>query len=111
MIDNELDNIIGLAAKYPVINKVGIFGSYARGEQTKKSDIDILYDYDIEDNNDSSFVLEILNYYDDIAQEFSKFNLDFDYVSYKGVMDSNDAKIRENIISEVRWVYERKAQT
>lgn len=33
-----------LEKKYK-INQVGIFGSYIRGEQTQKSDLDILIDY------------------------------------------------------------------
>lgn len=34
-----------LERKYPVIN-IGVFGSYARGEATDKSDIDIAVDID-----------------------------------------------------------------
>lgn len=32
--------------KHYNITEIGLFGSYLRGEQTKKSDIDILIDYD-----------------------------------------------------------------
>ncbi|MCY6491573.1 nucleotidyltransferase family protein [Leptolyngbya sp. GGD] len=28
------------------MNKVGIFGSYARGERTETSDVDVLIDYE-----------------------------------------------------------------
>ncbi|MCL2616479.1 MAG: nucleotidyltransferase domain-containing protein [Defluviitaleaceae bacterium] len=104
MLDQNIIEIIELASKYPVINRVGVFGSYVRNEQTKGSDIDILFDY-TSVNEDS--VLEILDYGEELSIEFKKINLDFDYVSYKGVVDSNNKKVKENILSEVVWVYER----
>lgn len=45
--NNELEKIkskIIRVLKEKGIKKAGIFGSYARGEQTKKSDVDILID-------------------------------------------------------------------
>ena len=107
MLDSRIENIIVLAAKYPVISRVGVFGSYARGEQTAESDIDILFDYIKADDNDEDYVLDILDYGDELSQEFEKLNLKFDYVSYKGVTDSSDIKTRDNILSEVIWVYKR----
>lgn len=104
MLDQNIIEIIELASKYPVINRVGVFGSYVRNEQTKGSDIDILFDY-TSVNEDS--VLERLDYGEELSIEFKKINLDFDYVSYKGVVDSNNKKVKENILSEVVWVYER----
>lgn len=41
----EIDIIINTMKPYNP-TKIGIFGSYARGENTEDSDIDILYDYD-----------------------------------------------------------------
>ena len=104
MIDERIKSIILLAVKYPVISRVGVFGSYARGEQTTESDVDILYDY-IKTNED--YVLDILDYADELTTEFEKLNLEFDYVSYKGVIDSNNNKTRERILSETVWLYER----
>ena len=104
MIDEKIKNIIRLANKYPVINRVGVFGSYARGEQTADSDIDILYH---EDLNNKDSVLEVLNYGAELTNEFEKLNIECDYVSYWGIADSPNKKTRNRILSEVVWLYER----
>lgn len=41
----QIDIIIKVMKPYNP-KKIGIFGSFARGENTEKSDIDILYDYE-----------------------------------------------------------------
>ncbi|MFA6531066.1 MAG: nucleotidyltransferase family protein [Candidatus Micrarchaeia archaeon] len=48
----ELDNKIKLLTKHKKelakeykIKEIGVFGSYVRGEQTKKSDLDIIVDF------------------------------------------------------------------
>ena len=46
-IENIKEKIVPLL-KENKVTKAGIFGSYARGEQTKKSDIDILVEVDNE---------------------------------------------------------------
>ena len=107
MLDDTIKNIITLAKKYPVISRVGVFGSYARGEQTADSDIDVLFDYNKANDDDTDFVLDILNYADELSKEFGKMNLNLDCVSYKGVMRSTDNKVRESIISSVMWIYNR----
>ena len=104
MIDDRIKKIILLAEKYPVISRVGIFGSYARGEQTSESDIDILFDYD-KPNED--YVLEVLNYGDELTAEFEKLNLACDYISYKGVIDSDNSKSQKRILSDAVWIYKR----
>lgn len=47
------------------ISKAWIFGSYARGEQTKDSDIDILVDFDPDNHLDlfsiASFIIDLEN--------------------------------------------------
>ena len=58
MLDRNIVKAIELASKYPIISRVGVFGSYARGEQTESSDIDILFDYTSIDENS---ILETLD--------------------------------------------------
>ncbi len=44
-IKNKLaENLSGLKGKYP-IERLAVFGSYARGEATDKSDIDIMVEF------------------------------------------------------------------
>ena len=107
MIDEKIKDIIMLALKYPVINRVGIFGSYARGEQTTDSDIDILFDYTMANNDDIEYVVDVMNYGGEMSRELKKLNIELDYVSYDGVINSPNNKIKNNILSEVVWVYER----
>jgi len=107
MINDDIADVIRRAQKYPVISRVGVFGSYMRGEQTADSDIDILFDYDKASENDEDYILDILDYGDELSKEFAKMNLQHDYVSYKGVVNSGNNKMRDNILSEVTWVYER----
>ncbi len=45
MITNEQKNIIIETLKPYNPSFIGLFGSYARNEETEKSDIDILYDF------------------------------------------------------------------
>lgn len=47
MINNYQKNIIKKVTKKVKPTYVGIFGSYARGEQNENSDIDILIDFDM----------------------------------------------------------------
>ena len=104
IIDAKIVNIIQLADKYPAITRVGVFGSYARGEEDAKSDIDILYDHD--DVNEDN-VLEIMSYSGEIDIELEKLGLKMDFVPYRGIMNVWDAETRENILQDVVWVYER----
>lgn len=54
-----------LNQKYKV-KKIGIFGSYVRGEQKKRSDIDILIDF--EEIPDLLKFIEIENYFENILK-------------------------------------------
>lgn len=79
---DDIKNII-LAHKQELLDKyniksIGVFGSYARGEQTEESDIDLLVDLTTEDMNFFLF-LE--------AEEFlsNLFNIKVDLVPKKGL--------------------------
>ena len=40
-VKTELDRIVGTLAETGIVSKIILFGSYARGEETAKSDIDL----------------------------------------------------------------------
>ena len=43
---NDITQSVNRAASpYPCIRRIGVFGSYARGDYDDTSDVDILYDY------------------------------------------------------------------
>ena len=80
-----------LREKYKV-NRVGIFGSYVRSEQTQKSDVDILIDYE---EIPSLFTLIELEYY---LEEV--LNSKVDLVTNKGIKP----QLRESILNEVVYI-------
>lgn len=76
-IDKKLFNKIRVILKKNKIKKAGIFGSYARGEQRKNSDIDIL----IQPNKNSSG-FAFFGLQDDLSKELNK---KVDLVTYNGL--------------------------
>lgn len=59
--------IINFFADKPV-NKVWLFGSYARGEADEKSDVDVLIDID----ENAKVGIEYFGWYDELAEIFNK---------------------------------------
>ncbi len=105
-LDKQIVDAINLASKYPTIKKVGIFGSYARGENDNSSDIDLLYDYDgdFEQRTD-----DLLDYVDEIDEKIKAATHvpKVDYVWYEGVLKSENIKFKQAVLNDVVWVYER----
>ncbi|KKQ22718.1 MAG: hypothetical protein A3G45_02500 [Candidatus Staskawiczbacteria bacterium RIFCSPLOWO2_12_FULL_37_15] len=74
----EIKNKINPILKRNGVAKAAIFGSYARGDQTKKSDIDILIKYKHDDKS----------YFDLIGLQFElekKLRKKVDLLTYEGV--------------------------
>jgi predicted nucleotidyltransferase len=74
------------------ITEIGIFGSYARGEQTATSDVDVLVDY--EQAPPLSKLLELREYLSDLV------GVPVDVVTKKGLKP----RIREQVLAEVVYV-------
>ena len=109
MIDNRIVDALAIASQYPVIKKVGVFGSYARGEQTLNSDIDILYDYLYDDEN-TVYILDVLNFIEqteNIVKQKMQSDIKVDFVSLHGLLNSKNEKTRNNILNDVIWIYEQ----
>ena len=77
--------------KYKV-NKLGIFGSYVKGKARKKSDVDLLVDF--EENID---LFEFVHLVDDI-QAILKIKVDL------ATPDAIKPYIRSKVMSEVEWI-------
>jgi uncharacterized protein len=71
------------------LTTLGIFGSYARGEQTEASDVDILVDYEVA----PTFVdlVELRDYLSEI------FDLKVDVVTKNGLKN----RIRDRVLAEI----------
>ena len=79
-----------LKEKYK-IKEIGIFGSYIKGEQKKKSDVDILVEFEPDAEMDLLTFIEIENYLSDI------FGLKVDLV----MKSSLKPRIGKRILEEV----------
>ena len=99
MISHVVHQTISNAKQYPHITKIGIFGSYARNEQSEASDLDILIDYD---NVSDDFIDNLGDFMEDMALVFEG---KIDYVTIPGIMGSNDAIFRHNVLQDVKWIY------
>ena len=82
---------IELNKKYKV-SKIGVFGSYARGEQTEKSDLDLLVEFD--------GVVSLFEFVHliDYVEGFLKTKVDM--VTRPAIKPA----IKDAILSEVKWV-------
>ena len=99
--------------KYPSIKRVGLVGSFARGEQRKTSDVDLLVD--IEDSLFSemlgtfgSFVSYILDYQSNIRLEIVRYSL----ATERAVTEPKPYEFwyhkegYEQMLKEVKWLHE-----
>lgn len=71
------------------LTRLGIFGSYARGEQTEESDIDILVDYE-----KAPTLWRLIELRDYLSELFA---IKVDVVTRNGLK----ARIRERVLAEV----------
>ena len=74
------------------ITEIGIFGSYARGEETEASDIDILVDYETA----PTFIM-LVEFRDYLSQLFG---LKVDVVTKNGLK----SRIRERVLAEAIYI-------
>jgi predicted nucleotidyltransferase len=101
-IDDNLVKAIQQSSNYPSIIRMGVFGSYARGDQTQESDIDIVYDYD------ATMIDNMLDCIEEINDRVEK-KIDFVayYLLFRKNMDAYDISFRDNVLREVVWIYDR----
>lgn len=90
MISEKQKNIIkNITSKYNA-KMVGIFGSYARNEQTTESDLDVLIDFDSKIN-----LLDLIG----LEQELTELlGIKVDLVTLKSVNKKLEAYINQDII-------------
>ena len=91
-----VDKLTPIFKQYP-IKRAALFGSYARGEQTDDSDLDLLLEYDYSN--------EHLDFYDfwDCLENNLKVKAD---VLTFGSLDTSPKRFRERILREARFIYE-----
>ena len=77
-----------LVSTYP-INKIGVFGSYARGEQTAESDVDIVVEFN------APIGMAFIDLADELEKELK---LKVDLVSRKAIREKMWAFIEKEVI-------------
>ena len=112
VIDEKITRCILKAEQFQGVSRVGIFGSFARAEQTGESDIDILYDYYYE-NNDNNGIDSTFIFLDLLENELSELtgNKKIDFTSYHGLMDSQNEVLKQGILNDVVWIYDRNRKS
>jgi len=108
MIQENVASCIKKASNYDGVLRIGVFGSYARNEQRKDSDLDIIYDYyyydDVNNGIDETFeFLDMLEI--DLTNILGDRKIDF--TSYHGLLDSDNSMLRQNVLNDVIWVYDK----
>ena len=83
--------------QYP-IKRAALFGSYARGEQTENSDIDVFLEFD----EDADLVRVFYVFWDDLED---KMQTKVDILTH-GSLETAPKRFRERILNELRYVYE-----
>jgi len=92
--------IIPILRDFPV-RRSAIFGSYARNEQGSDSDVDLLFDLDVDEKHPTiDYVFDILALIED------KIKLNVDYMTVRGLESSPSTAIKQAIKKDCRWFYE-----
>ena len=95
--EQELINkLIPIFEQYP-IKRAALFGSYARGEQTSESDLDLLLDYEF-----SSELPDFLDFWDELDRVMG---IKSDVLTLCS-LDTTPKRFRERILREARYIYE-----
>jgi len=107
-IDENITRCILKTEQFHGVSRIGIFGSFARAEQTSESDIDILYDYHYENNNDNGLNNTFV-FLDLLENELSELtgNRKIDFTSYHGLIESDNEGLKQGVLNDVIWIYDR----
>ena len=102
MISSKIIQAINKAENYPYIKRIGVFGSYARGDEQLNSDLDILVDYD-ECTNE--FIDELGMFMEDMELVFTG---KIDWLTLPALMKGQEDSFRQNVLRDVQWIYNNR---
>lgn len=95
---NQIDTIVSIMQKYG-FTYAGIFGSYAKGNATMYSDVDIAYD----DKSDSDLnLLDIIHVQNELEDALAM------KVDFVGVQDLK-RRIRDEVLASMRTLYDQRS--
>ena len=92
-----INKLTPIFEEYP-IKRAALFGSYARGDQTDESDLDVF----IEIDDSADIVSVFFGFWDELEDKIS---LKADVLT-PGSLTTAPGRFRERILSELRYIYE-----
>jgi len=101
---STITNAINAAEKYPHLTKIGVFGSYARGDATETSDLDIIFEYD---HSNTDYLENIDDFMEDMERQIPT---QIDYVTLNSLQTGELDYFTENILQDVKWIYIKQPQ-
>ena len=96
-----ISKAVDSARKDRYILKVGVFGSFARGDESADSDIDIIFEYD---NSHEDYLESIDDFMEDVEKIITT---KIDYVTLNALMrDKKPSAFRDEVLRDVKWLYQ-----
>ena len=92
-----INKLIPIFQQFP-IKRAALFGSYARGDQTDKSDVDIILELDYAKEGVYNFYI----FWDELED---KINLKADVITFDS-LNSAPVSFSKRLLEEVRYIYE-----
>ncbi|MCL2320850.1 MAG: nucleotidyltransferase domain-containing protein, partial [Oscillospiraceae bacterium] len=85
------------------------FGSFARGDYTEDSDVDLIIDYNYAKTDIIEDSFKFLNFITDLRNIFkNKYNKETDVVEYAALKQRENRLLKKEIEGEIVWIYEQK---
>ena len=91
------------------VKKIGVFGSFARGDYTKDSDVDLVIDYNYARDDIIEDAFKFINFIGEIRETFkNRYNRETDIVEFKVLERKENSFLKEEVDREIVWIYEQK---
>ena len=100
--DNIIQTLRSVLANHK-IKQAAIFGSYARGDFTPDSDIDIVIELDY----NHPLTETLYGFWDDAEAALGR---PVDVLSFRSLTESTKQRFKQNVLNEMEWFYEALQQ-
>ena len=110
-IKQDSFNVLNNFENRNAVKRIGVFGSFARGDYTEDSDVDLIIDYNYAKTDIIEDSFKFLNFITDLRNIFkNKYNKETDVVEYAALKQRENRLLKKEIEGEIVWIYEQKGQ-